>query len=75
MSINSISSFKPWQSGCSALMALAIATGTTAPMFISAPVSAQLFPSSPGRLNQTTIRTGASIPVQYKEAKKNRCQS
>lgn len=70
MSINFISSFKPWQSGCSALMALAIATGTTAPMLMTAPASAQLFPSSPGRLNQTTIRAGASIPVQYKEAKK-----
>lgn len=70
MSFNFIFSSKPWQSGTAALMALAIATGATAPMLMTAPASAQLFPSSPGRLNQTTIRAGASIPVRYEKAKK-----
>lgn len=70
MNINFVSSFKPWQSGCAALMTLAIATGATAPMLMSTPASAQLFPSTPGRVNQTTISAGASIPVRYQEAKK-----
>lgn len=64
-----MSSFKPWQSKTAALMALAI-TSTTTPMFMSAPATAQLFPQSPERLNQTTIRAGASIPVRYDRAKK-----
>lgn len=50
-------------------MALAITTITT-PMLWSAPAAAQLFPQSPQRSNQTTIRAGASIPVRYEEAKK-----
>lgn len=64
-----MSSFKSWQSKTAALMALAI-TSTTTPIFMSAPATAQLFPSSPERLNQTTIRAGASIPVRYDQAKK-----
>jgi hypothetical protein len=62
-------SIKPWQSGTAALMALAITT-TTAPMLMTAPAAAQLFPQSSGRSSQTTIRAGASIPVRYEEAKK-----
>lgn len=65
-----ISTFKPWQSGTAAFMALAIATGATAPMVMTSPASAQLFPQSPGRGNQTTIRAGVSIPVRYDEAEK-----
>ena len=65
-----LSSFKPWQSGTAALMALAIWAGATAPIVMTTPASAQLFPQSPGRANQTTIRAGSSIPVRYEAAKK-----
>lgn len=65
-----MSSFKPWRSGTSAFMALAIATGCGAPIVMTTPATAQLFPESPGRLNQTTIRAGVSIPVRYEEAEK-----
>lgn len=61
-----MSSFKSWKSGTSALMALAIATGATAPIVTTAPASAQIF-SQP---TQTTIRTGTSIPVRYEQAEK-----
>lgn len=69
-----MSSFKAGRSGTAALMALAIATGATAPMVITTPAAAQLFPSSPRsnpqRSYQTTIRAGVSIPVRYEEAEK-----
>jgi hypothetical protein len=67
-----MSNFQPWQSRTAALMALAITTSAAAPLIMTAPASAQLFPQSPspGRLNQTTIRAGSSIPVRYDEAKK-----
>jgi hypothetical protein len=69
----SISNFLWWRSGTVALMALAITTSATAPLVMTAPASAQLFPQSPGRsnqLNQYTIRSGVSIPVRYEEAEK-----
>lgn len=50
-------------------MALAITT-VSAPVVITTPAAAQLFPQSPARSNQTTIRAGASIPVRYEQAKK-----
>ncbi len=62
-------SIKSWQSGTAALMALAI-TSTTTPMLMIQPAAAQLFPQSPERSYQTTIRAGASIPVRYEQAKK-----
>jgi len=64
-----MSSFNSWQSGTAALMALAIATGSTAPIVITAPASAQLFPQST-RTTQVTIPTGTSIPVRYDQAEK-----
>ena len=64
-----------WKSGTAALMALAIATGTSAPLFTTASASAQLFPSSPRntttpQTNQITIPSGTTIPVRYNEAEK-----
>lgn len=61
-----MSSFTSWRSGTAAIMAVAIATGTTAPLVITNPASAQLFPQS----TQITIPTGTSIPVRYDEAEK-----
>ena len=66
-----MSSFNSWKAGTSALMALAIATGSTAPLVLTAPASAQLFPQSPqSRPTQVTIPTGTSIPVRYDQAEK-----
>ena len=62
-----MSSFNSWQSGTAALMALAIATGATAPIVTTAPASAQLFPQP---TTQITIPTGTSIPVRYQQAEK-----
>lgn len=63
----SMFSFNSWQSGTAALMALAIATGATAPIVTTAPASAQLFPQ---QTTQITIPTGTSIPVRYQQAEK-----
>lgn len=67
-----MSSFNSWKAGTSALMALAIATGSTAPLVLTAPASAQLFPQSPqsGTTTQVTIPAGTSIPVRYDQAEK-----
>ncbi len=61
-----------WKSGTAALMALAIATGTSAPLFTTASASAQLFPSSPRSTTptQVTIPSGTTIPVRYEKAEK-----
>jgi hypothetical protein len=64
-----MSSFNCWKAGTSALMALAITTGSTAPLVFTAPASAQLFPQS-GTTTQVTIPAGTSIPVRYDQAKK-----
>ena len=61
-----------WKSKTAALMALAITTGTSAPIFSNASASAQLFPSS-SRSNtstQVTIPSGTTIPVRYSKAEK-----
>ncbi|AFY85694.1 MAG: hypothetical protein CLLPBCKN_002286 [Chroococcidiopsis cubana SAG 39.79] len=65
--------FKPWQTGTAFLMALTIGTSATLPMVMTAPATAQVFPSSPGSSrisDRTTIRAGARIPVRYDEAEK-----
>jgi len=62
----SMSIFNPWQSGTAALMALAITTGTTAPLLTTTPASAQLFPR---QSTQIAIPTGTSIPVRYEQEK------
>ncbi|MBD2306204.1 hypothetical protein H6G17_11835 [Chroococcidiopsis sp. FACHB-1243] len=65
--------FKPWQTGTAFLMALSIGTSATLPMVMTAPATAQVFPSSPGSSrisDRTTIRAGARIPVRYDEAEK-----
>lgn len=62
--------FKPWQTGTAFLMALTITTSATLPIVMTDPAAAQLFPSSPGNFNQTTIRAGARIPVRYDKAEK-----
>ena len=62
-----------WKSGTAALMALAITTGTSAPLFSNASASAQLFPSSSRSsttTGQVTIPSGTTIPVRYNQAKK-----
>jgi hypothetical protein len=61
-----------WKSRTAALMALAITTGTSAPLFSNASASAQLFPSSPRTTTtgQITIPSGTTIPVRYDQAKK-----
>ncbi len=64
-----------WKPGTAALMALAIITGTSAPIFSNASASAQLFPSS-SRSNTTntntqiTIPSGTTIPARYSKAEK-----
>lgn len=63
-----MSSLNRWQSKTAALMALAIATGATAPLVTTAPASAQLFPQE--QPAQISIPTGTSIPVKYDQAKK-----
>lgn len=71
-----MSSIKSWKSRTAAFMALAIATGTAAPIVISAPATAQLFPrsnypqSNYPQSTQVTIPTGTSIPVRYEKAEK-----
>ncbi len=67
-----MSSFNSWKAGTSALMALAIATGSTAQIVFTAPASAQLFPQSPPSrtTTQVTIPSGTSIPVRYDQAEK-----
>lgn len=66
-----MSSFNSWKAGTSALMAVAIATSSTAPLVLTAPASAQLFPQSPqSSPTQVTIPTGTSIPVRYDQAEK-----
>jgi len=67
----SMSIFNPWQSGTAALMALAITTGTTAPLLTTTPASAQLFPR---QSTQIAIPTGTSIPVRYEQEKKSSFQ-
>lgn len=62
-----MSIFNPWQSGTAALMALAIATGATAPLVTTTPASAQLFPR---QSTQIAIPSGTSIPVRYEQGKK-----
>ncbi|MDV2990515.1 MAG: hypothetical protein N4J56_000169 [Chroococcidiopsis sp. SAG 2025] len=65
--------FKPWQTGTAFLMALTIGTSAILPMVMTAPATAQVFPSSPGSSrisDRTTIRAGARIPVRYDEAEK-----
>lgn len=64
-----------WKPGTAALMALAIITGTSAPIFTSASASAQLFPSSSRSTTNTTntqitIPSGTTIPVRYSKAEK-----
>lgn len=64
-----------WKPGTAALMALAIMTGTSAPIFTSASASAQLFPSSSRSTTNTTntqitIPSGTTIPVRYSKAEK-----
>lgn len=65
-----MSSFNSWKSQTAALMAVAIAAGSTAQLAIIPSASAQLFPQSPSRTTQATIPSGTSIPVQYDEAEK-----
>ncbi len=62
-----MSIFNPWQSRTAALMALAIATGTTAPLVTTTPASAQLFPR---QSTQMAIPSGTSIPVRYEQGEK-----
>ena len=62
-----MSIFNPWQSRTAVLMALAIATGTTAPLVTTTPASAQLFPQ---QLTQMAIPSGTSIPVRYEQGEK-----
>ena len=64
-----------WKSKTAALMALAITTGTSAPIFSNASASAQLFPSSSrsttsNTSTQITIPSGTTIPVRYSKAEK-----
>ena len=64
-----------WKPGTAALMALAIITGTSAPIFSNASASAQLFPSSSRSTTSTTntqitIPSGTTIPVRYSKAEK-----
>jgi len=51
--------FQPWQSGTAALMALAITTGTTAPLLTTTPASAQLFHD-----NQLRSQSQLGLPSQ-----------
>lgn len=62
-----MSIFNTWQPGAATLMALAITTGTTVPLFTTTPASAQLFPQ---QSTQLAIPSGTSIPVRYEEGKK-----
>ncbi|GAB1541114.1 hypothetical protein NUACC21_37840 [Scytonema sp. NUACC21] len=58
--------FIRWKSGASALMALAITTGTIAPMFTLAPANAQIIRNQ----NRTvSIPAGVTIPVSYEKEK------
>ncbi|WP_009632745.1 hypothetical protein [Synechocystis sp. PCC 7509] len=61
-----------WKSGTAALMALAITTGISAPIFTTQSASAQLFPTSPRSTtpSQITIPSGTTIPVRYDKAEK-----
>lgn len=60
-----------WKSGTAALMALAITTGTSAPLLTTASASAQLFPSQRSTTpSQITIPSGTTIPVRYNQAEK-----
>ncbi len=63
-----------WKSGTAALMALAITTGTSAPLFSNASASAQLFPTQRSNTTNTTTRitipSGTTIPVRYNKAEK-----
>lgn len=61
-----------WKSKTAALMALAITTGISAPIFSNASASAQLFPSSSRSTTTTqiTIPSGTTIPVRYSKAEK-----
>lgn len=71
-----MASINSWKSKTAALMALAITTSAAAPVFTTAPVSAQLFPSSRnGSSGSTynraiTIPSGTTIPVRYDKAEK-----
>ena len=62
-----MSIFNPWQSRTAVLMALAIATGPTAPLVTTTPASAQLFPR---QSTQMAIPSGTSIPVRYEQGEK-----
>jgi hypothetical protein len=73
-----MSRFKPYLTGTSTLLALSMLSGAIAPMMISAPASAGLFPSQPsyprgGSSNipySTTIPDGTRIPIAYQQANK-----
>ncbi|MBW4575172.1 MAG: hypothetical protein KME08_07795 [Aphanothece sp. CMT-3BRIN-NPC111] len=60
-----MSRFNPYLSGTSALLALSMMTGATAPIMMTAPASAQLFPPQ-----RVTIPYGTTIPVMYDQAEK-----
>ncbi len=76
-----MSRFKPFLTGTSTLIALSMLAGTVAPMMMSAPASAGLFPSQPTYPSRSqpnpnntqygaTIPYGTSIPVVYDQAQK-----
>ena len=68
-----MSRFNPYLSGTSALLALSMMTGATAPIMMTAPASSQLFPSQGGSIpssQRATIPYGTRIPVMYDKAEK-----
>ena len=68
-----MSRFNPYLSGTSALLALSMMTGATAPIMMTAPASAGLFPSqgdSTPSSQRVIIPDGTTIPVMYDEAEK-----
>ncbi|OKH44589.1 conjugal transfer protein TrbI [Calothrix sp. HK-06] len=68
-------SLRRWKSGAAAMMAMAITTGTVAPIFILSPANAQYRigqPRNGGNYNYNrdiTISSGARIPTTYEKDK------
>ncbi|MBF2066118.1 MAG: conjugal transfer protein TrbI [Calothrix sp. C42_A2020_038] len=61
-------SLRRWKSGAAAMMAMAITTGTVAPIFILSPANAQ-YRIGQFRNRDITIQSGARIPTTYEKDK------
>ncbi len=61
-----MASFRRWKTGTAAFLAIAIATGTIAPLFSFNKVNAQVIFGEPRRIS---ISAGATLPVTYEKDK------